>query len=214
MQSLAEYHKFLCIAATPSLLGVLPENARDGVDENGQALTAEKAMSQALAGLANNSAIVVGHGGDVRPVFLQENDGAAFLKAFEYYDKQMTVAITSQALATADSQHASKAAGVEQKTIWDMVVEDLETGIAMTVQEDIIRPLVAYNWGEEIAEKYAPKFSMSAVEEADFGALAEGFSKLTGVDIIQPEHLPYVWAKLGLPVLRQGKRPAGRRNVA
>lgn len=207
MQTLAEYHKFLIIYASPSLVGILPENAQPGKDPVTQAIvSAEDAMSDALAGLKNNTAVVVGHGGDVKPIFLNTTTGEAFLNAFEYYDKQITTAITSQALALADASHQTKAATGEQKNVLDMVVEALEAGLCRMVERDILHPLIKYNFGED-ACKYCPTLSLSAAEEADITPLAEAFSKLKAAAILQSAHMPEVWAKLGLSVVEMDPEP-------
>lgn len=207
-RALEHYHAYLSNYANPAVYGTTAENQGDEEDEDGATITAEQAMANSLATIRNGWTGAFPNGATVSTVIPpgQSGDGAPFLKAFDYYDKQLSKAILSNPLATNEGRHQARAAANEGKDVFDIIVEGLEECLEQMLHR-LLYNLVEINFGEADAKKYTPKPELGAAEEADFKEQADGFVALKGAGIIQNAHLEFIWAKLGLPKVEMDAEP-------
>jgi hypothetical protein len=170
-QTFPEFLRFLLQCAIESLLGFLPPDAEDvevvdqetglpELDAQGKPKTmpAAQDMLANLVSLRNAQAAVFSDGSKVQQVEVH-SDGEVFHKAFQFYGRQITLAILKQELATRDAAHQTKGSTGNQQTILDLVVVSLKGIICDTLRTGIVRTLVRLNGGDAAAEAYLPEVS-------------------------------------------------------
>jgi hypothetical protein len=194
-RTLEERHKFLVNVAGGPLFGTTAEGAQDAEDGT----TPEEAMANTLATVRNGTSVAFPAGSTVAPVYPATNDGAAFAKALADLNIEISKAITSQSLATNEGEHNARAAADNAKNVLDLIAEEIEQDLA-GVLKGVLKVLVEVNYPPQDWE-YVPNVSLSQAEEADLAPAAAAFSQAMQAGIIQKAQLPYVWSKLGLPVI-------------
>lgn len=168
-QTFPEFLRFLLQCAIESLLGFLPPDAEDvevvnqetgetETDDEGKpkTITAAQDMLANLIAIRNAQAAVFEDGASVQQVEVH-SDGEVFHKAFQFYGKQITLAILKQELATRDAAHQTKGSTGNQQTILDLVVVSLKGIICDTLRGGIVHTLVRLNGGDAAAAAYLPE---------------------------------------------------------
>jgi hypothetical protein len=212
-QNLADFRAFLANMGRPPIYGTTAENqpSQDYTDEDGNVstVTAEVALSQALASLRNGSTLALPFGSTVGVVAsaAQTGEGRAFVSAHGLYNDEISKTIVGNKLATNDSKHDARAAAQEGKNVFDVNAAGLEDALTEMLFRDVLFNLVKYNFGIESARKYTPKVSLSAAEEPDLETTAKAFSALKTAGILQKAHLPTIWAKFNLPEVEMDPEP-------
>jgi hypothetical protein len=198
------YLKYLVQFATPSLLGILPEGAGEimtgEVNPDGTPVTktAETAMVEALEQFQNASTMAMGHGGDVRPIQVAGN-GEAYLEGFNFFDAQITRAIVMSARALMEAEHGSKADSDSSQDVKDKCVSSLRRKVETSFYRDVIFPTVRYNYGADVAKRFAPVLTLADVAQEDLVAYGNMIANLTRGGYLHESQYPGIDAKLGLP---------------
>jgi hypothetical protein len=202
-----EYLLFLMRCACPGLVGILPENAssEEKRDESGNieydasnnpiTITAAQAMLNTLMQFRNNTASAFPNGADVKPLEV-ESEGEPFLKSFEYFDSQIMTAILFNELSSSDSSHQTKNATESQAGITEQITWYLKGCIAQMICNDIFKPLVRYNFGEEIADQYLPHCSLGDSSRKDWASDGEAFGNFA--KYLKPSERDQVVTQLGI----------------
>lgn len=221
-QMYPEYLKYLTQFAGPSLWATAPEgvaiqpvtdatgnpvdadgNPLDpsmipaGEDEEAQAAQQE-ALLTVLMDFQNGTAMALPFGTDVHAIEMQGN-GEAFLACFTEADSQITHAILTQQLATESPGIQARAAAEVHQDVLGTLVRQGKRAVARMVMQDILKPWVIRNWGEDKAE-LTPRVSLGATEHQDLAALMNAIAALARIGYLHPSQLPYVDGLLGLPV--------------
>ena len=210
-QTLAEWHKYSIRFAGMSIVGTTAPDAPDEeltgpdglplLDASGETSTVspEQAMLSQVALVQNGAAIVVPHGAEVDLLTPPPGSGSPFQPAVEYYDKQISKAILSQALATNEGEHSSLGTGGEGqgKDIFDLVAEGLEAAMSGMVR-NILATTVEFNYGPDACD-LVPNVTLSKVEEADFSAMATAVAALETSGYLDDSQKDELDAKIGLP---------------
>jgi hypothetical protein len=205
-----QYLTFLLRCAVPGLIGVAAENAPDEIlrDANGAAvldsanqpitITAVQALLNALIQFANNIAVTVPHGADVKPLEVKSN-GEAFDKAIEIFNKEITKGILYQTLATSDATHQTKSSTEEQMGIVELIAWYLKGSVAQMIQSDILKPLVRYNYGDEAADEFLPTASLGDASRKDWEKAGDVVDKLLSNEELSPSQKQFLMTVIGLP---------------
>lgn len=205
-----EYLQFLATMAVPSIKGELPENAQriqelDALgNPTGNFIDPAVQMQQALDAVRNGGTIVYPNTASVD--LLQNgaiNDGNVFVSAFDMFDRHITKGVTKQTLATEQGVHMARAASVTHQDVLAMPVARITTNMSNTIRNDILKPLVLYNFGEDAARRLVPEVQSGQVDQQDFGVAAAGFAQLQTAGLIEPEQRQHVWEALGMPPVDQ-----------
>jgi hypothetical protein len=209
-----QYLKYLTQFASPSVVGVTPEQAEESpqldsngnvvLDDNGNPVlvSPEQLLLTALLQFQNGTAAAFPHGTSVQP-FQMQGDGQAFLRAFELLNREIEQAVTGQALATSEGEHQSRAASEVHQDILGLLIAHGKTTIAEMLRTDVLRPLVRYNFGPD-AETLAPAVSLSETESHDFAQNATAVGALYQAGYLSPSQLVETDAMLGLPIRTEG----------
>lgn len=213
MQTWPEFLKYLSQFAGASVWGRPGENAQAVVktDSNGQPVldaegapvmvTPVNALLENLLQWHNGTALAVPPGTEVNPVPPQGN-GEAFNSAVRLLNREITVGILNQELATGEGQRQSRAASETHMQTLAKLLGFGRTLIEELIEGDLLAPLVEYNFGVEKRE-LVPEVSLGDVEQADFAAMASAVGFLVQSGFLAPSQLQEIDAMLGLPVRSQ-----------
>lgn len=121
-----------------------------------------------------------------------------------YCDEQISKAILGQTL-TADSGGGSFAQSKTHNDVrHDLTVADCKA-LAATLRDDLIRPLVLFNFGTQAAE-HLPEIVFDCAESEDLQALAGILQTVIGFGT--PVPLSYIYKKFSIPEPKQGEAVA------
>lgn len=185
--------KFLVQFAGPSLIGYTPENAAFSGD-----LSPEDVMLAALKGFQNGS-IVVLRGGSKVDRIQSEGEGQAFLNAIELYNREITHAVLKQTRATMEALHGSRADSETASDILDVVVGWVQGVLARAFRRQVVRPLVALNFGLTAARDHCPNVLFKGSGKPDFAGTAAAVAQLQSSGYLSPSQYGGIDQLLSLP---------------
>jgi len=206
MQMIGEYLKYLAQFAGPSLIGYtapdavsVPQmDALGNIIPGAPLITPEQAMMSALVAFKNSSVIALPYGTKVEPLASGGN-GEAFKAAFTQFNGEISKGILCQTLATEEGVHQAKAASETHQDVLDMVVHHIKLVVSRMVRHDILRPLVRYNWGADVARRLTPKVTMASTEKHNWAKDASALSSLVSAQYLDKSQYAEMDARLGLP---------------
>lgn len=200
LQTLPEYYKYLVQFASPSLVGKTAEGAEREMlyDDNGDPLrevTAQEFLLSQLLAFQNGTALALPAGAELDALW-SSGEGKAFLNAFELFNNEIAVAITSQLLATEQGKYGSRSqAGVHQDTI-SITVQQMKRSICRMLRRDVLYDTIRVNYGDDIAA-LAPLISLGETEQRDWATELQAAGRV-GYKVA-PSHLPDLDSRFGLP---------------
>ena len=192
-----EYLKYLATYATPSLIGKVKEGK--AVLANGTTTTRSQALLDSLLALKNNSALVIGQEDEVAPLAVPSEGARLFPEAFDVCDRQITTAILGATLATMEGQHQARAAAQEHGTVLDEAIGQIKRGVCGMLRRDVLRPLIAVNFGDMAARVLTPRCALGSADVPDLSALMDGIASLASANYLDVSQYPGVDQMLGLP---------------
>lgn len=204
-QAMIEHVKYLTQFASPSLIGTLAQGAQDlrEIDADGlptgRVIRAVDALLDRLLAFRNGTALALPFGTTVAELYSQGN-GAAFLDAFAMYNRDITLSISGQTLATTEGEHQARAAAQVHQDTKNTRVRQAKKAIARVLRRDVLRQWVALNWGEAVAAALTPVVGLGSVEEEDLTPRMAAVAALERAGWFAPSQKPQVDALLGLPV--------------
>ena len=153
--------------ATPITIGKTPQHAVETIDPaTGTKIAATQAMLTTLLSLKNNSAAVFPFGSEI-DLHEASGDGTVFGRAVDTLDRQITTAILYQTLATMEGAHQSRAASTTHKSTLDTIIRQAKRGLCGMLRTQVLRQLVAVNFGDDAARDLTPIPSLGSVEDPD-----------------------------------------------
>jgi hypothetical protein len=205
-QAEVELGRFLSQIAGGAVVVELPDKAvaspkrnPDGsvvLGPNNQPVIEDPADSALKAGdRYRNGAFLVLKGGATAKILTADSAGGTFFETFSQCNTEISHAILHQSLATNEGQHQTRAATGSHKDLFDLLADYGEQTMCRTINRDLLRDLVRYNFGDE-AVALTPLLHLSAAEEADVEGLTKSYAAV-GYKVA-PEHLAEIDAKLGL----------------
>jgi hypothetical protein len=209
-QTWPQYLKFLAQFGTPSIALKLPPDAEDvelydgnGVpvtDSDGRqvVLTPEEAYLQKVIAFTNGTAIVLPNGADL-DLIQSTGDGEAYVKAISLYNQEMVKSVLNSTRATMEAEFGSRADSNTGKDIFDTVAQWLKRKVEAGFYRDVIRPLVVYNYGEEIADEFCPFMTLTQVAREDVAKVGAAIAQLASAGLIDVSQYQGIWAMLSLP---------------
>ena len=204
-QTIPEYIKYLSQFASPSIIATAPEESMpflpadpDGNTTGAAQTSAVQNIAAALAAFKNGTYVVLPNGATAQAL-VASGEGKAFLDAFDRFDRQISVAILHQTLATNEAQHMSRAAAGVHKDVLDLLILLGKRAGARMLKHDVFRPLVRYNFGDDAAKFLTPDASMGDVEAEDLSPRMTAIAALAQNGLIFPSQLPQLFADLKLP---------------
>lgn len=207
-------------SAIPKKVGITGDGAKsiqlkepDGrpkLDERGEpvVISAQQALMLGLEGFANNSAITVPFGFDVKQLEVT-GTGEQFERAIKYNDSKIRKVVLGDSLVTSEADKDARAARESSKDVSDIRKQALRTVIADAVEKDLFRLLTVVNFGADKAH-LTPKCFLGDTEATDWAtdlnaASGAGYS-------FAPEHFAQLDAQFGLEpreIVPQQTNPGG-----
>lgn len=135
--------------------------------------------------------------------------GDLYKELAKYCDEQNSKAIVGQTL-TADSGGGSYAQGKVHGDVRQDLVKADAAALEKTINRDIIRPLVSFNFGSGVA---APKLKFNTEEDEDLKLAAEVY-RIVVVDLGLPVAEEHLYQKFNIPKPKDGERLLERRPLA
>ena len=195
-----EYLKYLSVWATPSLIGTTAERATEVYDPTtGTKQPAVTALLNTLIAFKNNSALAVPFGTVVKEV-AATGTGEVFKFAHDILNREITTAILHQTLATMEGQHQARAASQVHENTLTTIVRQLKRQLQLALRRDVLRELVAVNFGEAAAQQLTPTASLGTVEQPDRAQMMTGVAQLMTAGYIDESQLAGLDTMLGLPM--------------
>lgn len=168
-----------------------------------------KALARALIQLGSDAAGIIPDSADITFIEAQKQTSVSVYEILaRYCDEQCSKAIVGQTL-TADTGGGSYAQSKTHNDVrHDLTVADCKA-IAATLQDDLIRPLVLFNFG---IESRLPSIHFACEIPEDLKAQVEILKTL--VEIGTPIPLPYIYSKFGIPEPQQGEATTTKPQAA
>ena len=210
-QVVAEYLAWLSKFASPSLVGETAPNAQAqqllnsdltpqlNTDGTPKMQTPEQVMSEALLAFQNGSALAVPSGSKVTPIETKGN-GEGFSTALNWCNREMTYAITYQALATQEGLHQARASSETHQDILSLAILFRKQWLAIQQSREVFKRLLMYNFdmtGEKIG-RYVPNLIIGQGD--GFPISPEALARLAQSGYIDESQKTALDKRSGLPV--------------
>lgn len=202
-QAWQEYLKYLSQFASPSLIGTTAENAEKGggtkiTMPDGTKKTPSEVLLDTLLAFQNGTALAVPYGTVVKALEVNGN-GLPFLNAIKLCDQQITIAVLHQTRATMEAENGSRADSETAQDILGTIVRQARRSVALMLRRDVLRPMVAVNYGDTAAAKLTPTVSLGVVEQQDMAALYTAVANLARAGYLHPSQYSELDERLNLP---------------
>jgi phage gp29-like protein len=125
-----------------------------------------------------NATVAVGPFGSTVTLLDPQGNGEAFRAGFDEFRREIVFAILQQVRSTLEAQNSSKADSETAQDILGLVVRVAKKALAAAVRRDLLKPLVAMNYGDDVADRLTPQFSLGMVEMQDFSRNARAVATL------------------------------------
>jgi len=166
-----------------------------------------EALVQAIRNLGSDAAGVISKATEIEFIEATSRSGGAnpYQLMAEFCNREMSKAILGQTLTTdtAGSTGTYAAARVHAQVRRDLVEADAQA-LAATLREQLLRPLVGFNFGWD---KPAPWFRFRFEEEEDLKALSVVYRNLAAIGA--PLDMEHVAERFGIPLGKAGGKGRG-----
>jgi hypothetical protein len=209
-QTWVNYLKYLLQYATPSIIAILDDLAKDGMQTdalgnvqrgaNGQPvlMSAEMLVTEKLAQFANSSALALRY---VKQFQILQASGAGepYLNAIDLYNREMTQAIIMAPRALMEAQHGSKADSDSGKDVLDTFTCYVQRLVEAAFYRDVIYPVCVIQFGQAAADAYAPMMMLSADNQRDTVEYGNMIANLSRAGYLHSSQYEGIDAQIGLP---------------
>lgn len=193
--------------AQPSMYAKLPPEAKDiQIKDTAKNPTGAKSIVKATnAALAQMKGGAVATFIDTDVTMLQANsDGRVIFASYEHEDRQIAKGYLMQTLTTEEAKHMARAAGSIHQDVFGLLIAFLRSILEWTWREEVLKPLVKYNYGEEAANNFTPHVSLGDTEAQDIPKLIAAYAQLAnagepGARGIHRTMWPKIREKVGMP---------------
>jgi phage gp29-like protein len=151
--------------------------------DTGHILTPEMVMLAQAELFQNGSVFVIPFGAEVTPIYVQGN-GEAFLKGFDFLDRQMVHGILGQTRATMEAEHGSKADSEQGDSILNLLTTYGRDLFGEVIRNMILKQFVALNWNQEVADLYTPYVYFGSVNPKNTVAMWNALSNAKKVGLL------------------------------
>jgi phage gp29-like protein len=166
-----------------------------------------EALVQAIRNLGSDAAGVISKSTEIEFVEAASRSGGAnpYQLMADFCNREMSKAVLGQTLTTdtTGSTGTYAAASVHAQVRRDLVEADAQA-LAATLREQLLRPLVGFNFGWD---KPVPWFRFRFEEEEDLKTLSLVYRNLAAMGV--PLDLEHVAERFGLPLARAGEKGSG-----
>jgi phage gp29-like protein len=188
--------------AQPSVWAKLPPDAKDiPVYNSNNEITGYKSIVQ-----ATTSALTKIKGGAVASfidtdVEMMEatSDGKVIFDSYDHEDRQIAKGILLQTLTTEEAKHMARAASSTHQDVFGILLQFLRDILEWSERNEILKPLVLYNFGEEASKRFVPIVSYGEVQVQDIPAYMGALAQLALAGGVHSSMWADIRDMLGLP---------------
>ncbi len=164
-------------------------------------------VAAALERLGTGGIAVTEPGSDTT-VLMPNGDTQYFLREAEDIRRQYALALTTSIRAFLEAKHGSRADSEQGDTLLTAFISLIQEHWEPVINEMLIRPLIAHNWGDEIAGEFCPEFSFVRGDSDEFVANAGAVSTLISSGGLPEAMRPAVYReRLGIEYEGDGQEP-------
>ena len=208
IQTFPWYYQHLCRWGSPGVDFEMAEgdtSPRIPVDQFGNPIPGAQPVDPVTFHLQNVTAyqggsVLVHPAGSKVNVFEPKSPGEAFLLGFDFFDRQVCLAIELQTRATLEAKNGSKADSETAQDKRGPVVTWGRTSLASSVRFGLLKKLVELNFGKSAAEDHLPLVSFGKTEHQDRPNLWNAVASLARSGYIGESQKAELDADVGLPV--------------
>ncbi len=188
--------------AEPGLLAYLARFGQPSLDLEMAPNTPEQVPDPTTGALVNSRDLYLAMGEayqaggiQVRPPgsksALQEanGDGAAYINAEALWNREISMALLGQTLATNEAQHESRAAATVHQDILALLIRYIKFWLADFVYHQLIVPWVRINFGDS-AVPLAPTVSLGQTDPENLAAVANAIAQMTSAGYWDAAKMP------------------------
>jgi len=160
--------------------------------------SAVEVLGEALLAFQNGTGMAFPYG-TLLDAIQVSGSGEAFHAAFTYCDQQISMAVVHQTLATLEAQHQARASSQVHQDTLDTIVRQAKRAVCLMLRRDVLRPMVAYNYGADAARMLCPMVSLGSVERQDLAGMMTAVAQLARAGYLDPSQYAALDAQLNLP---------------
>ena len=127
------------------------------------------------------------------------SEGKVIFDSYAHEDRQIAKGILMQTLTTEEGQHMARAASAIHQDVFGLLIAYLRGIIESVWREDVLKPLIRYNFGEKAAENLVPKVSLGDTEVQDIPKLMAAYAQLEVAGAIHWSQRPAYRVQLNIP---------------
>lgn len=202
LQAIPDYGEYLRLFGRPVVAATGGENQEsimttDPVTGRTVETTVPQQMLRAAQQAQRLGAIGLAYGGTVHLMQSQGN-GEAFLKGFDWCDREMFRSIILGTRPMQEAQHSSKADAEAGKDLVTMAVLQARKPLVESIRKDLFYWGTVLNWGKPIADRLTPHLGFGA-GDAISPALLLALTNAWDKGVFQVPQRPWLLKKLGAP---------------
>jgi hypothetical protein len=158
-------------------------------------------MNSQLRKLRQGGTIAVRNGAKIN-IIQAENDGEAYIKAFNWLTQRSVRALLGQTLAVLEGEHNARAAADTALRVLWMLIKSVKQDIEEMLQQDVLKPLLIENYGRAATE-LLPRVSLGDVEAKDVAALANAVAALGQINWWEEDQKDALNTMMNFPTSRR-----------
>ena len=210
--------------AYPNIVAEVQSGRVTDLSGNETAKTKAEYFAEAFANMTPGNALVFEGAMDpanpairIINLLLNEHAGSAFLEAISYWESEKYKALSYPVLLLQDPKHSSRAQVQTVLEDWLRCLDGLERELGEVIREQVIAPMVLYNFGEQAAEDALGLggYHFPPLEQDDLAALASTLDTILRERYIRvTEADEDKWRNIFAPILASAEEAEASRELA
>jgi hypothetical protein len=199
--------RYIIQFAGPSLIGYTPPgetgsgtgNKTAGAFRGQPYQNDPESLMRVALEMFQSSTIAVFRNGAKVDLIQSTGEGRAHMAAMDLCDRQITYGILSQVRATMEAANGSRADSDSATDVLDVLIRWLQSWVQRAYRKQVVRNLVVYKFGANVARRFTPRPMLQQVAKPDFAAEATAVAALQQSGYLHPSQYPELDSRLGLP---------------
>lgn len=204
------FYNYLERFGNPSVAAILGDNAKDvqSIDADGEAEYEEDGSPKMISAIDDAYNSLAEWQGGSAAVFLNgttieyleaKQDGQAYDLAIAILNKEIHLAILKSVRYLLESKHGSRADSQSATDASQTYIGKLRKIVARTFEKDVLYQMISLNFGEDVAEEFAPRASLTTLAREDFSQTASAIAQLFNSGFIHDSQIEGLDDMAGLP---------------
>lgn len=202
LQAHPDYAEYLKHHADPKLVLTAGENAMDSEEVDATTgtrttMTPQERLLAAGQKFSNRSVLALMYG-DTAELLYSQGNGEAYLKGFDWADREMFRTIIIGARGMQEAKNSSKAdTGTAMDLIGMAVTQSRKPGIE-AIRNDLFYRGTLLNWGKDVADRFTPGLAFGISDHLS-PTIMQALALAWKYGVLQAPQRPWMLAKIGAP---------------